>query len=144
MKYCRTVAEAYVMRSQENVKRSDGTVAFKIKDSVGTEKTIGFCMTGMWTDVYKDPSTTFSLFKPVLVLTNCVRESTVSDSKLYTDDIYAFCQFIFEHNIRILNVAGHREDWDILGWEPRVQRFLLVALRTLPHYMKAKLEQPIK
>ena len=37
-----------VRRSKKNVDDSDATVAFRTKSSPGTDKTIGYCATGVW------------------------------------------------------------------------------------------------
>ncbi|GAH86529.1 unnamed protein product, partial [marine sediment metagenome] len=40
---------SYVIRSIFNVDNSDGTIAFRLKSSPGTDKTIGYCQTNDWT-----------------------------------------------------------------------------------------------
>ncbi len=135
-----SVSLAYVKRSQNNVICSDATVAFKIKDSLGTDKTIGYCTSGTWACVSTNPKYPAARFKPVLVLTNCVLIDADPLSKEYRDDIYAFCQFLLDHKVKVLNVAGHRQTSFDPTWQQRVREFLLVALRTAPFYIKAKLE----
>ncbi len=142
MKPMPTIASGYIERTKKNVICSTATVVFKIKSSPGTDKTIGFCITGKWINVSINPSYQATVFKPVLVLTNCVLNDTDPNSKEYIDDIYSFCQFLLDHKIRVLNIAGHRQTKFDPTWQQRVRNFLLVALRTAPFYIKAKLEHP--
>jgi len=38
-------AQVYVMRSMRNVDDSDATIAFRLEPSIGTDKTLGYCLT---------------------------------------------------------------------------------------------------
>ena len=40
--------KGYIERTKANVDNSDATVVFKYKDSPGTDKTIGYAVTGKW------------------------------------------------------------------------------------------------
>lgn len=91
----------YIKRSKMNVDNSDGTIAFRIKRSPGTDKTIGYCITGKW-EVINYKNLNSSLYKPLLVINNVSLEKTKENvEKMY--------HFIIDYEIKILNVCGHRE-----------------------------------
>lgn len=109
----------YVQSSILNVENSDATVAFRVKMSTGTDKTIGFCVAKKWA-VSQKFATTHEVWehdtghKPVLVV---IRMGLVAKA--------ALLRFVEKHKVRILNVAGHREDKSEPGWQKSVQDFLL-------------------
>ena len=86
----------YCQRSITNIKESDGTLAFRFKKSVGTDKTVGYCYTGKWVDKYDKNDETF--YKPVLVV-----DSFNTKSK------HKIIKFLDDHKIKTLNVCGHRD-----------------------------------
>ncbi len=94
-----SVARAYVARSQANVDLADATVVFRLAPNRGTDRTIGYARTGRWQVVDVGSS---SPHRPCLV----VRELAV-DSRQAT--VERIVRFIRQHDVRVLNVAGHRE-----------------------------------
>lgn len=117
-------AAGYIERSKRNVNDADGTVAFKGPlPSSGTDKTIGYCKTGFWQVV---PEETPSQYKPILVL-SC-------DPALKEAEEKAFSEFLIQHQIKVLNICGQRENG--MDWEHRVKNFIVHCLlqkeKTLP------------
>lgn len=96
----------YPARSMKNVDKSDGTIAimWNVK-SPGTAKTIGYAQTKRWVWFTID-STQF--YKPVYVI-------TTHDTMI---GIKQLIEFINKYDIKILNVAGHRE-----SSQPGIQEF---------------------
>ena len=87
----------YPKRTMKNVDDSDGTIAFRWKDSPGTDKTIGYSHTGKW-EVGTGSSD--KGYKPILVLNN---------TKNTPENIKAIRDFITRNNIVKLNIAGHAD-----------------------------------
>eukprot|EP00013_Stygamoeba_regulata_P012469 CAMPEP_0177686492 /NCGR_PEP_ID=MMETSP0447-20121125/33598_1 /TAXON_ID=0 /ORGANISM="Stygamoeba regulata, Strain BSH-02190019" /LENGTH=239 /DNA_ID=CAMNT_0019196619 /DNA_START=84 /DNA_END=799 /DNA_ORIENTATION=+ len=114
-----SMAACYVKRSQMNVDKSDGTVAFRVRPSAGTDKTIGYCLTRKWKAA--QPSEILSQtrpFRPVLVISTLESTSWQSEAR-------RVIHFLQKANVRILNVCGHRLDSSIdPGWQNRVRDFL--------------------
>lgn len=92
----------YVARSKKNVDASDATIAFRMKQSAGTDKTIGYCYSKQWRYITRAQILSKrSPYKPCLVI------ESVADSKDAVDQILAF---LGRHKPKILNVCGHRDD----------------------------------
>ena len=93
-----TLSQQYVLRSQKNVDEADATLVFRYWESVGSDKTIGYAETGRWTVLNGDLKTT----KKCFVVT-------------YPDPKFAdlILQFIHRNQVKVLNVAGHREIGDM-------------------------------
>lgn len=123
----------YPPRTKKNIADSDGTLAFLLMPSAGTERTIRHCIDKGWSRIsalkkleigrhvnvkrecwYWDHG-----FKPVFVFTS---------SKFLKNDrnkaINLLKEFIERNNIKVLNVAGHRES-SVPGLEKAVNRFLI-------------------
>jgi hypothetical protein len=96
----------YPKRTMKNVDDSDGTVAILWGPSVGTDKTIGYAQTHKWQKGNNQSSD--SGYKPVLV----IKTKDVGDAARQLRD------FVSRNNIKILNVAGHREQS-----QPGIQAF---------------------
>lgn len=92
------LARMYIERSKRNVDMADGTLAFRLYSSAGTDKTIQYCSSGRWEQWKHMPST----YKPILVITQL-------DDTRNAEHIQ---RFISENNIKILNIAGHRGSRD--------------------------------
>lgn len=92
----------YPTRSKKNVDDSDGTVVFRLKYSPGSDFTIGYAQTQIWKKGNIDTmyGNLKNNYKPVCIITD------LSDQKFVVDSIL---HFIVSNNIKILNVAGHRE-----------------------------------
>lgn len=106
----------YVPRTIDNIKNSCGTVAFLIKKSIGTGKTIGYCQKKKWV-YYSDPKTKLDGYRPVLVITN-----------LEDIQVNSLCLkgFVENNKIEILNVAGHRES-SLPGIQEKVKQTIINA-----------------
>jgi hypothetical protein len=87
-----------VARSKMNVDASDGTLAFRITESPGTDSTIGYALTRRWTKLTTLPPT---LYKPCLVITPALLASP-------DRCVSKIIAFLSSCNIAVLNVAGHR------------------------------------
>lgn len=114
------IGGSYVNRSMMNVDSSDGTIAFKLKDSPGTDGTIRYCLTGSWQIQQTDH---IQLYRPVLIVTGLSKECEKSIIAIIKD-------FIERHQIKTLNIAGHRQHPDIDGesYEDRIKCVLRGAL----------------
>lgn len=88
-------SDKYPPRTMQNVDDSDGTIAFLLRNSVGTKYTIGYCHTHEWTfrSTSKDDG-----YRPVLVIKKITDKTTENIQ-----------QFLLVNNIKILNIAGNRE-----------------------------------
>lgn len=62
-----TLIASYICRSIKNVDMSDGTIAFRLIGSSGTDKTIGYCK---HKKCVKSDQAAVSNYKPVLVIKN--------------------------------------------------------------------------
>jgi hypothetical protein len=114
-----TIDGSYVARTKQNVINSDGTLAIRLHDSNGTDKTIGFSHDKTWhpAATSKDDG-----FRPVLVIDNLDPEKFEENAKLLQD-------FITRNRIKVLNVAGHRQTTaGIEKYEEKVTDFLVRAL----------------
>jgi len=106
-----SIASGYMARTKMNVDSSDGTIAFRLHPSVGTDKTIQYCASGQWG---KDRREGGASHRPCLVVTSLSDDDwapTVKEIQL----------FIETSKVRKLNVAGHREPPpDCLDFDERV------------------------
>lgn len=116
----------YVVRSKANVDSSDATLIFKIRSSLGTEKTIGYCSRGVWSNIVCFPS----VHKPYIVLSDCVQIDT--SPSLWERDADKLRKFLRVYGVKTLNVAGHRQDDSDPTWQKRVFLFLVYALWPTP------------
>jgi hypothetical protein len=119
-----SIAQGYVRRSMKNVEDSDATLVFRTHASAGTEKTIGYCCTytwGVWLkkEAFRAEGGVYVErcgMKPLCVVFNMDELSAVSIVR----------KFIRDRNVRVLNVAGHRDNGR--GYQERVTTFLMKAL----------------
>jgi hypothetical protein len=88
----------YVKRSKLNVDHSDGTIAFRIQYSHGTDNTIGYAQTKKWKK--GTIQTMKNGYKPICCITN------VKNKKKAIEDIK---KFIRENKIKCVNICGHRQ-----------------------------------
>jgi hypothetical protein len=122
--YSSSLILAYIHRSQLNVDESDATVVFKIYDSPGTDKTIGYCRTARWTN---PPSNVIRPYRPVLIISHSVKREDVT-IETWKRDAQRLKTFIVDNNVKVLNVAGHRNTSEDPTWQQRVLQFLAYAL----------------
>lgn len=110
----------YIARSKKNVDDADGTLVFRLHSSPGTDKTIQYALTKKWTPWIHHECTRY---KPTLVITDLGDSNT-------ENNIEKIRSFIVDNNIKILNVAGHREPPVILpDFSLRITVLLKEALR---------------
>lgn len=86
----------YIKRSMLNVDNSDGTIAFRLYSSPGTDKTIGYCFTKTWKVCFNNKTT----YRPILIIDNLLDKNITNKIK----------NFIIDNNIKILNICGHRDN----------------------------------
>jgi hypothetical protein len=116
---------SYIQRSKKNVDDSDATLVFRIRASPGTDKTIGYCLTGKW----QTASSSEKHYRPVLVITDAVLLVNFENEEVKRRDADAVRAFLIEHNVKTLNVAGHRQDSKDPTWQSRVLSFLLFTFQ---------------
>lgn len=98
-----SLSAMYIKRSMINVDDSDATIAFRLYSSPGTDKTIGYCLTKKWGIIDNYAIFGKPKYRPLLVIDD------VSDEKKESN-IQKIRSFIYDNNVKILNVCGHRED----------------------------------
>src|SRR3990172_178021 len=91
---------SYVTRSKKNVDDSDATIAFRLRASPGTDKTVRYCATGRWQTRNLPTADTGAPYRLCLVVTD------LSDELKVVADIVAFVARI---KPKTLNVCGHRD-----------------------------------
>jgi hypothetical protein len=99
MKKIPSISAMYIQRSKKNVDESDGTIAFRIRESNGTDKTIGYSISRVWKKMDYKVKTSW---KPILVIDDLSNEKNLVNIQ----------NFIKEHQIKTLNVCGNRESKD--------------------------------
>jgi len=115
----------YVQRSQKNINDSDGTIAFRTRQSKGTDLSISFCFTGNWKLInIKKVNTEPSKYKPILVLSECVEEGHENNLIYYASAFNQVVDFLVKHKIKILNICGHRTETFDKKFGDRVELFL--------------------
>ena len=107
----------YVPRTMKNVDDAAATIAFLLKNSPGTGKTIGYAQTGRWQHGNPTAGLHVGGHRPVLVLDKADSESAAK----------AIEDMLTKLNPQTLNVAGHREG-SMPGLEQAVKRALMRAL----------------
>lgn len=119
-----SVAQMYVLRSQRNVDSSDGTIAFRLKESTGTDKTIGYCASKKWSVLPSGKQVPLAPYRPCLVISDISRSQREKN-------IEAIQYFIRSHKIKILNIAGHRDDQTsgVPNFQHVVKQLLVDALK---------------
>jgi len=112
-------AAGYVMRSKQNVDDAEATLVFRAQASAGSDKTIEYCLSGRW----KTP--TFALGQADAVQNALGHRPVIIVQHLTPAAQEAVCSFLREHQVRILNVAGHRAVEGVPGWAAAVEVFLI-------------------
>lgn len=120
---------SYQSRTKKNIRRSDATIAFRLQDSPGTDKTIGFAQTGAW----KAGDTTPGIYNANPKIANSKPLLVLNNAKLNKENISLIRQFILK-NPGTLNVAGHRESSN-MGLQNQVRSLLFKSIKGLkqPH-----------
>lgn len=112
----------YPPRSMKNVDDSDGTLAFRLKSSPGTDYTIAYAQTKVWGSepIIQTTNLSETKYKPVCVITQ------VDDEELAANEIKAF---VSNNKIGILNVAGHRDgSVPIENFSGKIESIIVKAL----------------
>lgn len=118
MKSTGVLARDLTERTKKNVDDSDATIAFRLYESPGTDKTIGYCKTGRWTS----KTDSLTLHRPVLIITSL-------SEKKKGRNIERIQKFIKKNNVKILNVAGHRASDEFPSLEHDIKDLLICAFR---------------
>lgn len=105
--------QSVIRRSMLNVDDSDATVAFFLRYSPGTSKTLGYCVSKKWEN-YNERQKVIMPYRPFLVIRHMNRSEQEE-----------LRSFLLRHKVRRLNVAGHRGDSDFTR---SVCEFLVEAL----------------
>lgn len=118
-----SISQIYAIRSQRNVDDSDGTIAFRLKASIGTDRTIGYCLSKQWQTIHSSKWREPTTYKPCLVISDLSPESEEQNIK----NIVCFLTI---YNITILNISGHRDSASagILNFGKKVEQLLEKAL----------------
>lgn len=101
-----SAGDQFALRSRLNVDNSDGTLAFRTHASVGTDKTIAYALHKKWYyPAYlrgKDSGVVLptSTYKPLLLIDDFGKVGVAQEIR----------EWLQRHNIRVLNVAGHRDE----------------------------------
>lgn len=119
---CKSRVASFVQRSKCNVDNSSATVAFRVRSSAGTDKTIGYCVERKWCKLSSLPLSKKGFceltgYKPVLVISAFTPACAL-----------ALGTFLVKHRVTVLNVAGHRSLHQNDPWEKQVFAFLLRAI----------------
>ena len=115
------IGACYVHRSICNVNDSDATVAFRVRPSVGTDKTIGYCLSQKWQTISLTRwNSWMHPHRPLLVL------SAAQDAR--EEEAVTLRAFLKRYNVKILNVCGHREGLGNPNWKETIVSFLFYAL----------------
>jgi len=115
----KSLAQAYRARSMKNVDDASATVAFRLKPSVGTDKTIAYCRTGAWCT----PRAIANMaHRPCLVIEDLSADMMFKNAVTIAD-------FVIHLRVRILNVCGHRDDATsgLVNFEAGVRDTLITA-----------------
>ena len=120
------ISDAYIARSIANVDSSDGTIAFRLYASAGTDKTIGYCATEKWKVMKTTKGVYVACYKPCLVIDNVSYANQDAN-------VAKIRNFLTSNNIAILNICGHR-DARIGGFQLQdiVKKLLTAALLPNP------------
>jgi len=124
----------YKRRTQVNVEDSDGTIAIRLQPGNGTDKTIGYCHAKVWSYGTDRAQTKDGpdVYRPVFVVTSLA----AADQPQIIENLR---QFITKNQIRVVNIAGHRETTSGMeGFGAATKSFLIAALAPLvPGYHQA-------
>lgn len=122
----------YPGRSRLNVDESDATIAFRIAPSDGTDKTVAYAVTGTW---YKAPRLfrldTRMPYEPMHTTTPMRPCLVVPDTSDHTSAAEAIRAFLLKHQVRVLNICGHRASHAHHGYGKAIEDILLLVFRTL-------------
>lgn len=118
----RTVAQRFVERSMKNVDDADATVAFRLVSSTGTDRTIGYCQTGKWSEIPLQESV--RPHRPCLIIEDIGNFEAAADS---------IAAFVKAQRPAVLNVCGHRNDDTAgrVGFTQAVQTIMLRVFEIL-------------
>lgn len=122
-----SLSAQYVRRSILNAKNSDATLAFLLYASVGTAKTVGYCLTGHWSTPELPQSSEdiawteyiSSSHRPCFIVRSLNNpDATIEAIKLFLSDT----------TINVLNVCGHRDGKQLRSSKRRIKEILRAVL----------------
>jgi len=111
--------QGYIERSKRNVDMGDATLAFRWSASPGTDATIGYCRTGKWGKAIGRYTT--APHRPCLVISEL-------DHDHFANNLSLIYLFIKDHNVKTLNVCGHRK-------APEGCKDYVAQIKRLLHYL---------
>ncbi len=127
-------AARLVARSRRNVDDSDATLVFQTHSSPGTDGTVSYCASCKWTKREFAIMSDKPSYRPYIIITESVnhyRDVSSVPSEYWKEDVKRLHKFLVEHNVKTLNVAGHRQDSRVYPeWQLRVKNFIVFALTT--------------
>lgn len=110
----------YTSRTIMNVDDSDATLVFRFHPSVGTDKTIGYCLERKWCvpsvipltnwhlPIEKEKMLKYKSYKPLFIV-DTIPLFSLDDFSQYQLLIKSIKNFLLSNDVSVLNVAGHRE-----------------------------------
>lgn len=116
------LAAQYIKRTKKNVDITQATLVFSLRTSAGTDKTIGYCLTGKWVSLdtcVKNKN--YKQHRPCFVVIDVLDEE-----RLFGDTVNELVQFLQENNVKKLNIAGHRSISDVE--HKQIENFLKKSL----------------
>lgn len=107
-------SNGYPQRTKKNVDIADATIVFRLHSGVGTDKTIGYAQTHTWCSRKESND---KGYRPVLVVTSL--EDTNANK---------IVEFLQRNNVKVVNIAGHRESTSgVPNFSSRVRDILVTA-----------------
>ena len=113
---------SYPSRTMQNVDDADATLIFQSRDSTGTKKTLGYCMTGKWVCPKRIPP--IQPHRPYIIVDLLAPNANEMIEKVQG--------FIREKVQTTLNVAGHT-NVDGCEWNMLLRTFLRQVLVPFKH-----------
>lgn len=118
----------YQERSMCNVDDAQATIAFRLCASAGTDGTINYCKTGLWSP--SRLSSKQESHRPLLVVNQIEDESRA---------IFAITRFLIEHSPAVLNVCGHRND-STAGYSGYTDKVKYILARVFSAIKKSRID----
>ncbi|KAL6067625.1 Molybdenum carrier [Balamuthia mandrillaris] len=117
---------SYAARTRKNVDDADGTIAFRLHEGNGTDKTIGWAHLRKWSYGPWRGQSKEDGWRPVLVIDD------VSDERM-EENCRCIHDWVVRNQIAIINIAGHRETTSGMGevYAQQVTKMLQLALADL-------------
>lgn len=116
-----TKSSSYIERSKLNVDESDATLLFRSYKSNGTEKTLGYCITGRWC-MPRHSMVPTNPYRPYFIVNLALKGEKEKQVLL------ELAQEFIEKNVKTtLNIAGHSVF--VGDWDAKLREFLVPLLK---------------